>query len=309
MASTSKNRPAGNLFPRQPHQPLPRSSGTAGNDVQVDSDQRVPGSLPSPAIGALSLPQGSSTDAGVSPVNAQANGDESDARMAEIKEILDTAGMLLDRCSLIAEWVHHAETKLPVFGQVVRKPQGGRPEGGVARAARELPVPGKSPEARRKFIERALKINTIWPEVKSAARKAGLDDNQSALIAIASKRSPDAQIKTAQEIAARKAMPRRRKSSTPVSSESTLTKVEHLKVEPAAGKERQHELGEELEAVPSMNAATSDEVIPPFLDRGPLPPDDQQALDALEAAWDRHLLPLWTNASPLVRERFRAARM
>ena len=54
-----------------------------------------------------------------------------DARMATIRETLVVAGMpLLERCSLIAEWVHHAETKALSFGQNVQKSGPGRPEGG-----------------------------------------------------------------------------------------------------------------------------------------------------------------------------------
>ena len=144
---------------------------------------------------------------------------------------------LLEKCSLIAEWVRYAEAKLSVFGRIVPKPKGGRPEGGVARAARELPVPGKSPDARRKFIERALKVDGIWPEAKSAARAEGLDDIQSDLLPIARERSREAQVAKVHEIAARKVMPRRRKSSTPVNNESTPTRVEHLKAELATANE------------------------------------------------------------------------
>ena len=97
--------------------------------------------------------------------------------------------------------------------------QGSRPEGGVARAARALPVPGKSTEARRKFIERALKIDGIWQEVKVAVRAARLHNKQSALLAIASEHSQAAQLAKVQEIATRKAMPRRT-SSPPKESES-----------------------------------------------------------------------------------------
>jgi hypothetical protein len=89
----------------------------------------------------------------------------------------------------------------------------GRPEGARTRAARELCVPGKTPKARRKFIERALKIDGIWPEAKSAARTAGLDNIQSALLSIAAERSVEAQLAKVQEIAARKAMPRRKSTS------------------------------------------------------------------------------------------------
>ena len=139
------------------------------------------------------------------------NGDEADFRMAKIEEILGHAALhLLDKCGLVAEWLHHAEAKLSVvLGQDVAK-SAGRPEGVLTRAARELCVPGTTPKARRKFVERALKIDGIFPEAKSAARAAGLDDIQSALLAIARERSLEAQLAKVQEIAAHKAMPRRK---------------------------------------------------------------------------------------------------
>jgi hypothetical protein len=96
-------------------------------------------------------------------------------------------------------------------GQVVQKRKG-RPEGGLARAARELPVPGKTPEARRQFIKRAIMIGGMWPEAKSAASAAGLDDVQTALLEIAEEKSRDKQLAKVQEIAARKKEPRQRKT-------------------------------------------------------------------------------------------------
>ena len=194
------------LILRPNHRPSGRVGEIARKDLEVDGDQCVAESSPSSA-GAEPLPRGTFD-------GAQSNGDEGDVRMAEIEEILGHAAMhLLDKCTLVAEWVRYAEAKLSVFGQIVPKPKGGRPEGGVARAGREPPVPGKSDEARRKFVERALKIDGIWPEVKVAARAAGLDDTQSALLAIASEHSQAAQLAKVQEITARKAMPRRKSSA------------------------------------------------------------------------------------------------
>jgi hypothetical protein len=119
------------------------------------------------------------------------NGDEVDVRMDEIQQVLGHAAMhLLDRCALVTEWVHHAEAKAAVFEQIVAKPQGGRPEGGIKRAARgELPIPGKTFNGRCKYIERALKIDSIWEEAKVAAQAAGLDNIKCCLLAIASERS------------------------------------------------------------------------------------------------------------------------
>lgn len=108
-----------------------------------------------------------------------------------------------------------------------RNPKGGRPEGGIARAARELPVPGKTVEGRRQYIRRAIKIAAIWDEAKSAARAAGLDNIQSALLAIAYERLLEAQLAKVQEIAARRAQPRRksRREAQPAMSGDTNLQI------------------------------------------------------------------------------------
>lgn len=290
------------LDPRPPSGPV---GGITAKHVEVDGE-----TLPN---AAEPLPQ--------SPFDgARSNGDEADSRMSQIKEILGYAVMpTLEKYELVAEWVRHAEAK--VSGQVVQKPKGGRPEGGVARAARELPVPGKTQEARRKFIDRAIKINTIWPEAKAEARTAGLDDNQSALRDIAKERSLDAQIAKVQEIAARKAMPRRKSSTTANNkSASSLTEVERLNAELAAAVERQRELEEELETARttaerrsgvegSVKAPTTNEDIPAALDRRPLGLDDQVKFDVAMTAWesDTELRASLISASPIVLERFIAA--
>jgi hypothetical protein len=77
--------------------------------------------------------------------------------MSKIEEIFVHAAMhLLEKSTLISEWVHHAEVKL------VPKPRGGRPEGGIA--ARQLPMPPRFDlehaeshalyEARQHFLSR-----------------------------------------------------------------------------------------------------------------------------------------------------------
>jgi hypothetical protein len=79
-------------------------------------------------------------------------------------------------------------------------------------------VPGKTIEARRMFIRRALKINGIWPEAKAAARAAGVHNKETTLLAIASERSPEAQIEKVKGITADKAAPRRKSRAQGVSS-------------------------------------------------------------------------------------------
>jgi hypothetical protein len=235
------------------------------------------------------------------------NGDQIDFRMVRIEEILRHAGMhLLEKCGLAAEWLHHAEAKLSVvLGQHVEK-SAGRPEGALTRAARELCVPGKTPEARRKFMERALKIDGIRPEAKSAAQAAGLDNNQSALLAIAHEHSLEAQLAKVDEIAARKAMPRR-KSTGRNRGEGTAVESAEL---PSTVSDRNRVKHDELAAAPKYAVATAaetkgpltpqpgDDDIPAFLDRRPLSPDDQCAFDGIMAALK--------TASAVVRERVRA---
>jgi hypothetical protein len=266
----------------------------------------------SPADGELPLEP---SDATVLTANAEPNADEVDVRMAKIEEILGYTTMpKLETYELVGEWVRHAEVKVSVFGQPVHKPKGGRPEGGVSRAARELPVPGKTFGARRKFIERAIKIDSMSPEAKHAVRASRLDNVQSALLDIAEEHSQDAQIAKVQEIAARKAMPRRRKKSTTAGNESALTlnQVEHLKAELAAANERKRVLEEQLETARGMASRTpavDGPVKADTTDERSLSPDDQAALDAVMVAWAKstELRAALVVASSVVREPFLAA--
>jgi hypothetical protein len=68
-------------------------------------------------------------------------------------------------------------------------------------AARELPVIGRSVEARRQIIRRAKKIAQISPEAKKAAIKARLQNNQQALLKIAKAGGQKAQLRMVAELA------------------------------------------------------------------------------------------------------------
>jgi ParB family transcriptional regulator, chromosome partitioning protein len=105
---------------------------------------------------------------------------EIDARLWEISENLHRADLSkLERSEQIAEWATLTESKADVSRQVDAKPSGGgRPEGGVRAASRELGI--SEPEVRR-----SNKIASIAPEAKQASIDAGLDDNQSALLRVA----------------------------------------------------------------------------------------------------------------------------
>jgi hypothetical protein len=265
-----------------------------------------------PQLGGAEALRNNPANPEVPPNSARPNGDEVDFRMAKIDEILRHAAMhLLEKCALVAEWLHHAEAKLSIFGQDVEK-SAGRPEGALTRAARELCVPGSTPTARRKFIERALKIDGIRPDAKSATQAAGLDNIQSALLSIAAERSVEAQLAKVQEIAARKAMPRR-KSTRRNRGEGTAIESAALPSTVSDGNRDKHD---ELAAAPKYAVAAAkeiagpltppptDEEIPAFLDRRPLSPENQHAFDGIKVAWSRDLQTLWRTATAVVRERF-----
>lgn len=58
-----------------------------------------------------------------------------------------------------AEWIKlREEQEAEVSGQVGPKPKGGRPEGGIRLAARELPIPGDTDEAKRHRLRRDMEI-------------------------------------------------------------------------------------------------------------------------------------------------------
>jgi hypothetical protein len=122
---------------------------------------------------------------------------EIEARLAEITENLHRTELTaLERSEHVAEWIRLTEAS-QVSAQVDPKPQGGRPEGGVNAAARELGV-------ERKQAHRAVKIDGLTDEAKEAARAAGLADNQSALLKIASYADKD-QVEAVVDIIAEKA--------------------------------------------------------------------------------------------------------
>jgi|tagenome__1003787_1003787.scaffolds.fasta_scaffold20909142_3 ParB-like chromosome segregation protein Spo0J len=139
------------------------------------------------------------------------DGDEIDARLWEIAENLHRAELTeLEWSEHVAEWKRLAEQKEVegISEQNVQKiakdgTARGRPEGGTARAARELPIPGPTEDAKRMAVTRAIKIANIPAEAKEVVKAAGLADNQSALLAVA-RAEPKDQVRVLEEIAQRK---------------------------------------------------------------------------------------------------------
>lgn len=108
--------------------------------------------------------------------------DDITAEQWEISENLHRAELSdLDRKLQIARWTELEILKRDeVSGHFAQKPQGGRPEGGVSAASRELGI-------ERTAVRRAVKIaGSLSGEAQDAIREAGLSNSQKALLAVAS---------------------------------------------------------------------------------------------------------------------------
>jgi hypothetical protein len=104
--------------------------------------------------------------------------DPNSARMWEIAENLHRAELTAqERADHIAEWVELVGADK--HGQVAQVSGGRGKEGGISAATRELGI-------ERTNVRRSIKIASITPEAKEAAKEAGLDNNQSALLKVAS---------------------------------------------------------------------------------------------------------------------------
>jgi ParB family chromosome partitioning protein len=141
-------------------------------------------------------------------------GNDVEARLREIAENLHRVDLtVLAADELLAEWVR-------LTSEVGRNdhpsPRGAQPhDKGIAKAARTLPVRGRTNEARRKHVERALKVARMSPEAKLIVREGGLDNNRSALLAIVKEPTPDAQVRVAQMLASRKPTESRLQAPSP----------------------------------------------------------------------------------------------
>ncbi|WP_453968132.1 hypothetical protein [Amorphus sp. MBR-141] len=125
--------------------------------------------------------------------------DDTDAELWEISENLHRSELTaLERQEQIARWVELTDQK--VSGQVAQKPQGGRPEGGLSAATRELGV-------ERTAARRAVKVASLTDEAKAAAREVGVDDNNVILLE-AAKAAPDRQADVIRHEAARRTAPK-----------------------------------------------------------------------------------------------------
>jgi ParB/RepB/Spo0J family partition protein len=134
---------------------------------------------------------------------------DAQAHQWEIAENLYRAHLTpLEEAKHMAAWIRLVADPEAVLRRDVAKPKGGRPEGAITKAARTLPIKGKTEGARRKRIERLLTIASMLPESEAAAKKAGLDKDHSALDEIAKEKTAEDQLAKLQEIAKRKAAPK-----------------------------------------------------------------------------------------------------
>jgi ParB/RepB/Spo0J family partition protein len=159
------------------------------------------------------------------------------AHQWEIAENLYRAHLTaLEEAKHMAEWVRLVADPESVSRQDVAKPKGGRPEGAITKAARTLPIKGKTEKARRKRMERGLKIASMTPEGEAAAKKAGLDNNRAALREIANEDTAEAQTQKVEEIAKGKASMRgfgkkKTKKTKRLPLPSSLSAAEEKRVE------------------------------------------------------------------------------
>ena len=129
--------------------------------------------------------------------------DKRGARMWEISSSLHRADLTpAEYDEQLAEWVRLYEEGQPI-GQNVQGQGRDRRKVSISEAVRRLPVKGKNLEAKRKRVERALKSDSVSPEVKEEAKKAGVY-NSSNLRKIAAEKTVEDQLKLVHQLAAPK---------------------------------------------------------------------------------------------------------
>jgi hypothetical protein len=248
--------------------------------------------------------------------------DEDDARLPEIEEILGGGQMtVLDKAALIGEYVSILN-RVGLCGQNVQKISGkiGRPVGGTAQAARVLCVPGKTEEARRKWIERALMINRLSPEAKAAAREGGIGDHQRALLQAARQPTPTAQLEfvLASVEAARNPSRKPQRRRGPETPTPTVDETVRNTADIASKSERicTHESEQEsmrrvdvaAEAAQPGHLALEDSLIDLHESAAETPPlagcDELATPTSADEAAFAALISAWRAASATVRDRF-----
>jgi ParB-like nuclease domain len=243
------------------------------------------------------------------------DGDETDAKLWAIAENVDRRVLsVVEQAERNVEFDRLLDAKLDKVVQ-------GAPPGGVQPADKGLRKAASRLGISREKMRRHRLVSDLSAEAKSEAKALGLEANQSALLDAAKEKTPEGQkSKLRQRAAARKGAvgrkgdgPKKNRHVTQRDGMSPAVDVEHLKSELAAAVERRRELEEKLEtarktARPAVEKAapTTNEDIPPFLDRRPLGSEDQLKFDSVMGAWAKssELRAALVAASPVVLDRF-----
>ncbi len=121
-------------------------------------------------------------------------GDKTERRQCTIAENLHRADLTrVQRAEMHDEWFRLLNGQSEAVQ--VAQPEGTQPrDKGLSRAAKQLNI-------SREEARRSKKIAGISPAAKTAAKAAGLDDNQQALLEVAKEPTPKRQIERVQELA------------------------------------------------------------------------------------------------------------
>ena len=182
--------------------------------------------------------------------------DDSDIRLWEISENLHRAELTVtERAEHIAEWVRLTGEKAKAqLAPSIHT--GGRSDQGINAAVRELGVD-------RTEAQRAMKIASIAPDAKEAARTAGLDDNQYALLAVARAPAEQQMQKVEQLTRERSARQQRRAQGV----RQRLTDV--VTASPRLDRSADAEMPAQLAAPPSTGPANATGASEPTPNSGP----------------------------------------
>lgn len=217
---------------------------------------------------------------------------------------------VLRKSELMIRWYELALKYAVVSGQVVQKGRFGRPPGGWSEAARVLPVIGRSVEARRKVLARAARIAGITPEGKVGAKEAGLDNNQQALLRIASASGFEAQVRMAIRLGQKMrsvfepALPAPASSTRePTSHAETQQSEEEASTSEAAGTEASEETSSDAPDE-TETPATAPTLIPVSSSEDEVPTAPDTTYEQLRKVWDVSMADLWLHATLTTRNRF-----
>lgn len=152
-------------------------------------------------------------------------GDETDARKAEIAENLHRAELTVqERAEQIAEWIAltDRETQSAQLAPIESSRSDGRghrQQSGINAASRDLGID-------RTEAQRAVKVASISADAKAAAIEEGLDNNQSALLAVAKEKEPAKQVAKVLSLSAERDRKAKQRREQPKRFDAPITPVE-----------------------------------------------------------------------------------